>query len=101
MEMIFMNTENSKTSDPHKLNLNFSKKRLDLKSLDEHIALQNLSNLSIYYRWIYRKAVQNNNLKIIAPTWNDDFKLPDGSYCVSDIQNYIDYIIKKHLTLTT
>ena len=48
-----MNTENSKTSDPHKLNLNFSKKRLDLKSLDEHIALQNLSNLSIYYRWKY------------------------------------------------
>ena len=38
---------------------------------------------------------------MIAPTWNDEFKLPDGSYSVSDIQDYIKYIIKKHETLTT
>ena len=44
----------------------------------------------------YKKTVQNNKLKIIAPTWN----LPDGSYSVSDIQDYIKYIIKKDKTLT-
>ena len=38
---------------------------------------------------------------MIAPTWNDEFELPDGSYSVSDIQDYIKYIIKKHETLTT
>ena len=39
-------------------------------------------------------------MKIIAPMWNDEFQLPDGSYSVSDIQDYIEYIIKKHETLT-
>ena len=37
---------------------------------------------------------------IIAPKWNDEFKLPDGSYSVSDIQDYLEFIIKKHETLT-
>ena len=49
----------------------------------------------------YKKTVQNNKLKIIDPRWNDEFELPDGSYSVSDIQDYIEYIIKKHETLTT
>ena len=44
---------------------------------------------------------KNNRLKIIAPRWNDKFELPDGSSSVSDIQDYIEYIIKKHETLTT
>ena len=35
------------------------------------------------------------NHKIIALTWNDEFELPDGSYSVSDIHNYIEYIFKK------
>ena len=48
-----------------------------------------------------RKQYKNNKLKIIAPTRNDEFQLPDGSYSVSDIQDYIEYIIKKHETLTT
>ena len=43
-----------------------------------------------------RKQYKNNKLKTIAPTWNDEFELQDGSYFVSDIQNYIEYIIKKH-----
>ena len=43
--------------------------------------------------------MKNNKLKIIAPTWNK-FELPDGSYSVSDIQDYIEHIIKKHETLT-
>ena len=47
------------------------------------------------------KQYKNNKRKIIAPTWNDDFELSDGSYSLSDIQDYIEYIIKKHETLTT
>ena len=34
------------------------------------------------------------------PTWNEKFELPDGSYSVSDIQDYFEYIIKKHETVT-
>ena len=48
-----------------------------------------------------RKQHQNNKLKIVAPAWNDEFELPDGSYSVSDIQDYIEYIIKRHETLKT
>ena len=48
-----------------------------------------------------RKQYKNNKLKIIAPTLDDEFKLPAGSYSVSDIQDYIEFIIKKHETLTT
>ena len=44
----------------------------------------------------YKKTVQSNKLKITATTWNDDFELADGSYFVSDIQDCIEYIIKKH-----
>ena len=46
------------------------------------------------------KQDHNNKLKIIAPTWNDKFELPNGSYSVSVIQHYIEYIIRKHETLT-
>ena len=41
----------------------------------------------------------NNKFKISAPTWNDEFIVPDGSYSVSDIQDYFKYIIKKHGTI--
>ena len=43
---------------------------------------------------------KNNKLKIITPTWNDELELTDDFYSVSDIQDYIEYIIKKHETLT-
>ena len=46
-----------------------------------------------------RKKICNSKLKISAPTWNDEFDLPDGSYSVSNIQNYFEYIIKKHETV--
>ena len=95
METIIMNTENSKMNKPHNFFLSLSE-RLDLKSSNKHISLQ---NLSIYYmQKNIRKQYKNNRLKIIAPRWNDEFELSDGSYSVSDIQ---DYIIKKHETLTT
>ena len=98
METIFMNTESSKTSEPHRFVLNLSQ-RLALRSSNKHVAIQ---NLSIYYTW--KSTIQhykNNKLKIIAPTWNDEFQLLDGSYSVSDIQDYIEYIIKKNETLPT
>ena len=47
-----------------------------------------------------KRQYKNNKLKMIAPAWNDEFELPDGSYSVSDIQDYIKFIIKKHKTLT-
>ena len=94
METIFTNTENSKINEPHKFILNLLQ-RLDLKSANKHVAPQ---NLSINYTWkSIRKQYKNNKLKIIAPTWNNEF---DGSYSVSDIQDYIEYIIKKHEKLT-
>ena len=93
MDIIFMNLQNSKTSNPHALILKLTNK-LDLRIGEKTIAL---SNLSIYYPWKKRKTLYNNNkFKISAPTWNDKFELPDGSYSVSDIQDYFEYILKKH-----
>ena len=98
METISMNMEDSKTKEPHKFVLNLSQ-RLYLRSSDKHSALQ---NLSIYYtRKNIRKQYKKNNLKIIAPPLNDEFELPDGFYSVSDIQDYIEFITKRHQTLTT
>ena len=60
-----------------------------------------LTNLSIYYTWENIKSEYNNNkFKISAPSWNDTFDLPNGSYSISDIQDYFEFIIKKHETLT-
>ena len=59
-----------------------------------------LANLSIYYTWTNIKSEYNNNkFKIFAPTWNDEFDLPDRSYSVSDIQYYFEHIIKEHETI--
>ena len=58
-------------------------------------------NLSIYYIWkTIKSAYNNNNFKISAPTWNDEFEFADGSYSFSDIQDYFEFIIKRHKTLT-
>ena len=76
METLFMNTDNSNTSELQKLVLNLSQ-GLDLRSSNKHVALQ---NLSIYYTWKnITQQYENNKLKIIAPTWNDEFELLDGS----------------------
>ena len=92
METIFMNTEQE-----NHINL-FLSQRLDLRSSNKHAALQNLSIYNTQKN--IRKQYKNNKLKIITPIWNE-FELPDGPYSVSDIQYYIEYIIKKHETLTT
>ena len=75
MDTIFMNSENSKTSDPHSLFLNLSDK-INLKRSDKYVAL---SNLGIYYAWKnIKKSYKNNEFKLSAPTWNEEFELPDG-----------------------
>ena len=91
MGTIFVNSENSKTSNSHVLKLKLTSK-LDLRLGEKVIAL---SNLSIYYTWRNIKSPYNNKFKISAPTWNDKFELPDRSYSISDIQDYFEYILKK------
>ena len=87
MDTIFMNSENSKTSEYHVLVLKLTDK-LDLRRGQKTVALSNL----IYYTWKNVKSSYNNNkFKISAPTWSED-----GSYSVSDIQDYFEYILKKH-----
>ena len=88
-----MNSENSKTSEPHVIVLKVTNK-LDLRIGEKIIAL---SNLSIYYTWKNIKNPYNNNrFKKTALTWNDKFELPDGSCSASDIQDYFEGILKKH-----
>ena len=92
MDTIFINSENSRTSEYHVLLLNLTTK-IDLTS-EKTVAL---SNLSIYYTWKNIKSSYNNNkFKISAPTWSEEFNLPDGLYSIPDIQNYFKYIFKKH-----
>ena len=72
--------------------------KLNLKDPRKSMAL---ANLSIYYTWKTIKSEYNNNkFKICAPTWNDSFDLPDDSYPIADIQDYFQFVIKKHETLT-
>ena len=93
MDTIFIKSENSETSNPHVLMLKLTNK-LDLRIGGKIIAL---SNLSIYYTWKNIKNSYNNNkFKTSAPTWKDKFELPDGSYSLSEIQDYFEYILKKH-----
>ena len=96
METFFMNSKNSKTSEPNRSKYNLIDK-LDLKNPNKNMAL---ANLSIYYTWKNVKSVYSNNkFKISAPTWNETFDLLDGSYNISEIQDYIEYITKKHETI--
>ena len=97
METIFMNTKNGKTSEPHRFKLDSTDKP-NLKDRKKNMAL---INLSIYYTWKNINSEYNNNrFKISAPTCNDTFDLPGGSYSIADIQNYFEFIIKKQETLT-
>ena len=92
-----MNTDNSKTDDSNKFIYQFTDK-LNLKTPNNKNI--GLVNLSIYYAWKNIKSKYNNNkFKISAPTWNDEFNLPDGSHSIADIQDYFEFIIKKHETL--
>ena len=93
MNTIFMNSESIKTFDHNRLLINLTDK-IDLRRKDRYIAL---SNLSIYYTWKnIKKSYKNNKFKISAPTWNEEFELPDKSYSIQHIQDYFGYILKKH-----
>ena len=86
-----MNTEDNKTNEPHRFKLDLTDK-LNLKNPNKNMAL---ANLSIYYTCKNIKSQYNNNeFKISAPTWNETFDLPDGSYSIEDIQDYFEFIIK-------
>ena len=86
MDTIFINSGYSKTSDSHKLLLNLLDK-INLKRSEKYFAL---SNLSIYYIWKnIKKSYKNNKFKVSAPTWNEEFELPDGSYAISIISQII------------
>ena len=87
-----MNTLNSKTNESNK----FIYQRTDKLNLKNPNKNMTLPNLNIYYKLKNIKSEYNNNkFKIHAPTWNDEFDLPDGYYSFSDIQDYFEYIIKK------
>ena len=95
METFFMNSKNSKTNEPNIFKYDLIDK-LDLRNLNKNMAL---ANLSIYYTWKNVKSTYNKNKsKISTSTSNETFDLPDGSYNISEIQDYIEYIIKKHET---
>ena len=92
MSNIFMSTESSKTSDPNIFKLYFTDK-IDLRG-NKKITL---SDLSIHYTWYNIKEQYNNNkFRLSGPTWSEDVSIPDGSYEISQIQNYfLDKVIKK------
>ena len=88
METFFMNSKNSKTNEPSRFKYDLIDK-LDLRNPNKNMAL---ANLSIYYTWKNIKSIyQTNNFKISAPTW---------TYLhLFEIQDYFEYIIKKHETI--
>ena len=97
METIFMNTENSKTNESHRFRL-FLADKLNLKNPNKNIFLADLGICNT--RKNIKSAYNSNKFKISAPTWNDEFDLPDGSYSIAEIQDYFEFIIKKHEILT-
>ena len=87
METFFMNTKNSKTNETHRFKYHLIDK-LDLKNRNKKMAL---GSLSIYYTGKNVKSTYyNNKFKISAPTWNETFDLPDGSYNISEIQDILN-----------
>ena len=81
-----INEHKSKTNESHK------------RSSNKQVVLH---NLPVYYSWKnIRQQYKIPKVKITTPTWSYEFELPDGSYSVSDIQDYIKFIIKKHDTPT-
>ena len=94
METVFINIENSRTNEPHNLRLTLADK---LKNSNKNMAL---ANLNIYYTWKNIKSeCDNKKFKIFAPTCIYTFDFPNKSYSVSYIQDYFEYVIKKHETI--
>ena len=98
MKKIFMNTENSKTNDSNKFIYQFTDKRNLKTPNNKNNGLVNLS-----MSWTWKNIISpysNKKLKISVPTWNNEFDLPGGSYSISGIQDYFEFIIKNHEALT-
>ena len=92
MDTIFINSENSRTSEYHVLVIKLADK-LDLRRDQNSVAL---SNLSTYNTWKnIKSSYKNNKFKRSTPTWSDEFELPNGSYSISDFQDYFEYILKR------
>ena len=90
MDTIFLNSENSKLSNPHRLLLSLSDK-IDLKRKDRYVAP---SNLSIYYTWknrkkynLYTKRIQQY---ITIYKKNNFNQLPRG---MKDLNYQTDHIV--------
>ena len=78
-------TKNSETNESNKFVYQFTHK-INVKNSNKSIELV---NLSIYYTSKnIKSAYSKKKFKISVPTWNDKFDLPDGSYSISDIQDY-------------
>ena len=87
MNTIFMNSKTSGTSDPHRLLLSLSgKQRLNTCCF--------IKSQHLLYIDKYKNFIQKYIFKISAPTWNEEFGFPDGSYSISNIQEYFEYIFK-------
>ena len=84
-----MKSKISKTSDPYRLLLNLTDK-IDLRRKDKY--LYQILAFTIHGKILY----SNNKFRISALSWNEKFELPDGSYSISDIQDYFEYILKSH-----
>ena len=80
-----MKTKSSNANESHKFVPEFFQ-RLDLRSSNKHAAIQNFQNV--------REEYKGNKYNLIASTWNDEFELSYSSYSVSDMEDYIEYIIK-------
>ena len=78
-DITFMISKITKKSDPHSLLLNLADK-INLKRRDKYVTLLNLS--INYTQKNMKMPYKNNKFKTSAPTWNEDFELPDGSYSV-------------------
>ena len=77
MDTIFMNSGNTKASDPHVSLLNLQDK-VNLKRSDKYVGL---SKLSIYcIQKNIKKSYKNSKCKISAPIWYEEFELPDELY---------------------
>ena len=91
MDTIFMDSENSKTSDLHRLSLNLSDE-INLKTSGKYVTLSKLSICT--WKNIIKSSYKNNKFKISAPMWNDRFEFPDESYSITHLEDYFKYIIK-------
>ena len=92
MDIIFINTENGKTNESNRFRLYFTEK-LDLRSRKTIT----LADFPTYYTWENIKPKYNNSkFKISGQTWSETFDLPNGSYEIQDIQDYILKRVNKH-----